>query len=134
MVVTAELHGAQTWLYFRPELAMALAQHRGFELHWGSEQTGGIGATGNGLHFGLNGLGLINIFAKDIAALDPWEQRIWGAQQLTYRSWAIQRDPRTLDVEFWRKRGIEILDVELNDYVGELRARLDALRMSGENA
>ncbi len=78
----AELHGAQSWLYFRPELAMALARHRGFELHWGSEQTGGIGATGNGLHFGLNGLGLINIFAKDIAALASWEQRIWGAHNV----------------------------------------------------
>jgi hypothetical protein len=77
-----ELHGAQTWLYFRPELALALARHRGFELNWGSEQTGGIGATGNGVHFGLNELGLINIFAKDIAALDPWEQRIWGAHNV----------------------------------------------------
>ncbi len=60
-------------------------------------------------------------------------QRIWGAQQLTYRSWAIQRHPRNLDVEFWRKRGIEILDLELNDYITALRIRFDALQASGED-
>ena len=77
-----ELQGARDWLYFRPDLPLALARHRGFELHWGSEQTGGLGATGNGLHFGINALGLINIFAKDIARLDPWEQRIWSAHNV----------------------------------------------------
>jgi hypothetical protein len=51
-------------------------------------------------------------------------QRIWGVQQLTYKSWAIQRDPRTLDMEFWKRRGVEILDVDLVDYVGALRRRL----------
>jgi hypothetical protein len=58
-------------------------------------------------------------------------QRIWGSQQLTYRSWAMQRDPSELDVEFWRKRGVEILDVNLDEYVDALRARLDALPPQG---
>lgn len=54
-------------------------------------------------------------------------QRIWGTQQLTYKSWAIQRAPGTLDMEFWKKRGVEILDVDLGAYVAALGARLDAL-------
>lgn len=54
-------------------------------------------------------------------------QRIWGTQQLTYRSWAIQRDPRVLDKEFWKMRGVEILDVDLAPYVAALGARLEAL-------
>lgn len=58
-------------------------------------------------------------------------QRIWGAQQLTYRSWAVQRGVRELDVTFWRNRGVEILETDLDQYVRELRARLDALKPAG---
>lgn len=59
-------------------------------------------------------------------------QRIWGTQQLTYRSWAIQRAPRDLDIEFWRKRGVEILDVDLDAYVDCLKARIGALPPVGD--
>lgn len=34
-------------------------------------------------HFGVNDLGLITVFAKDIGRLDPWEQRIWSAHNVT---------------------------------------------------
>ncbi|MPZ75812.1 MAG: hypothetical protein GEU77_04755 [Deltaproteobacteria bacterium] len=61
-------------------------------------------------------------------------QRIWGGQQLTYKSWAIQNDPRELDIEFWRKRGVDILDVELNSYVAALQARLAALPISEDGS
>jgi hypothetical protein len=57
-------------------------------------------------------------------------QRIWGTQQLTYKSWAIQRAPRPLDIEVWKKRGVDILDVDLATYVRTLRERLDALPAS----
>lgn len=62
---------------------MALARHRGSSLGWFSRETGALGATATSLHFGLNDLGLINIFAKDIAKLAPWEQRIWAAHSVT---------------------------------------------------
>ena len=58
-------------------------------------------------------------------------QRIWGVQQLTYKSWAIQRQPRELDIECWKKRGVDILEVELASYVAALRTRLAALPLSG---
>jgi hypothetical protein len=53
--------------------------------------------------------------------------RIWGAQKLTYKSWAIQLHPDDLDREFWQKRDVEIYDVRLEDYVSELNKRVAAL-------
>lgn len=50
--------------------------------------------------------------------------RIWGAQKLTYKSWAIQRDPSPIEQEFWRKRDVDILNVRLEDYVATLSGRL----------
>jgi hypothetical protein len=51
-------------------------------------------------------------------------KRIWGNQQLTYKSWAIQKDPRSLDREFWKARNVEILDLDLGRFVANLDARL----------
>jgi SIR2-like domain len=54
--------------------------------------------------------------------------RIWGAQQLSLVSWAIQREPELAsDVEkkLWRARGdVDLLYIELKDYVGNLAAEL----------
>jgi SIR2-like domain len=57
--------------------------------------------------------------------------RIWGEQKLTYKSWAIQRDPCPLDQEFWRKRDVDILDMRLEDYVAALMEHLNALPPAG---
>ncbi len=50
--------------------------------------------------------------------------RIWGEQKLSWRSWAIQRQPSRIEQEFWSRRGVEILDLLLEDYVAGLRSRL----------
>jgi len=71
--------GAMTYIAFQPTLAAALLRFRGGSLDWYSRDTGGIGGAGTGIHFGVNSLGLITIFAKDIANLEVWEQRIWAA-------------------------------------------------------
>ena len=71
-------HGRR-WLWFRPELMCALAHRRGGRLTWYTRDTGGVGfSPGSVVHFGLNPLGLVNVYAKDIALLDEWEQRIWS--------------------------------------------------------
>ena len=44
-------------------------------------------------------------------------RRIWGEQRLDYRSWAIQRHPDPLELEFWPKRNVDIYDVDLAEYV-----------------
>ena len=68
-----------TYLAFKPTLVPALLHFRSGRLGWYSRDTGGITAADTGIHFGLNALGLVTIFAKDIAKLDGWEQRIWAA-------------------------------------------------------
>jgi hypothetical protein len=58
--------------------------------------------------------------------------KIWGAQQLDLKSWAVQREPAdaaTRDVEeaLWRDRGdVELLYVPLKEYVARLDAELGA--------
>jgi hypothetical protein len=54
-------------------------------------------------------------------------QRIWGEQQLSYASWAVQPAAEALDQKFWSKRNVDILNVRLEDYVAQLATRLSAL-------
>lgn len=53
--------------------------------------------------------------------------RIWGQQTLSYKSWAIQLDPDRIEQEFWHKRGVDILNVRLEDYVAELSTQLQGV-------
>jgi hypothetical protein len=53
--------------------------------------------------------------------------RIWGAQRLKYKSWAIQRNPDKLEREFWGLRGVDVYDVPLEEYVPALEAALAQL-------
>lgn len=71
------------WLFFAPTVVLPLMRHRGARLRWYSQETGSLGATSDSVHFGLNNLGLITVFAKDIGQLAPWEQRIWSAHNVT---------------------------------------------------
>lgn len=71
--------GAMIYIAFHPTLVPALLRFRGGSLGWYSRNTGGVAGADTGIHFGVNPLGLITIFAKDIAKLDRWEQRIWAA-------------------------------------------------------
>ncbi len=57
--------------------------------------------------------------------------RIWGTQELTYKSWAIRRSPHPIDQEFWSKRDVDILDVRLEEYVAALSERIQALPAAG---
>lgn len=51
-------------------------------------------------------------------------QRIWGAQARNYQSWAIQVDAEPIERKFWERRGVEILDIDLEDYVVAVRRLL----------
>lgn len=82
-VAAGRLHGDIGWLYFDAGVINALLRHRGGRLHWTSRDTGGVGATSDTVHFGVNDLGLITVFAKDIGMLKPWDQRIWAAHNVT---------------------------------------------------
>jgi DNA-binding SARP family transcriptional activator/class 3 adenylate cyclase len=46
--------------------------------------------------------------------------RLWGDQPLSYRSWAVQPQPRPLEREFWRRRDVEVYELPLEEYVDGL--------------
>jgi hypothetical protein len=72
------------WLWFRPEAIRNQLAKRGSKLTWYTRDTGEITCShGWGVHFGLNKIGLVTVFAKDIAALPEWQQRIWSADSVT---------------------------------------------------
>jgi hypothetical protein len=59
--------------------------------------------------------------------------RIWQAEKLTNVSWAIQMNPDEVDRKFWANHGVEILDVDLEDYIAELSKRInEQLKDKGE--
>lgn len=57
--------------------------------------------------------------------------RIWAEQSRSYKSWAIQLDPNPIDEEFWHRRGVDVLDTSLEEYVDGLTAHLGRVQTSG---
>ncbi|GAA4388827.1 hypothetical protein [Hymenobacter koreensis] len=67
------------WLWFRPNIINELASRRGATHGWDTRETGWISVVpGRKLRFGLNDIGLVNVYAKDIAQLPDWQQKIWA--------------------------------------------------------
>jgi hypothetical protein len=78
-----QLTDAAQWLWFRPDVIPALLRFRHAALEWYSRDTGGVGCLPmSPVHFGLNDVGLVVVFAKDIATLPEWQQRIWAGFNL----------------------------------------------------
>ena len=48
--------------------------------------------------------------------------RIWGAQLHGWNSWAVQLDPPALDEKFWEERKVELIDLDLEEYIHRLAA------------
>jgi hypothetical protein len=51
-------------------------------------------------------------------------QRLWPDEQPAYRSWAIQPAATPLERDFWRRRGLELVDAELDEQLERLRGWL----------
>ncbi len=67
------------WLWFRPDVISALANRRGGTLGWYTGNTGWVSCSPDyKIHFGINSIGLINAYAKDIGYLPDWQQNIWA--------------------------------------------------------
>lgn len=72
------------WLWFKPNVVGELAQRRGAELNWYSRKTGGISTPADrAVHFGLNDVGLVTVYAADVARLPEWERRYWAGFNVT---------------------------------------------------
>ncbi len=66
------------WLWFRPQVIETLLEHKGSGLGWYTFDTGWVKCSPDyGTHFGVNKVGLINVYAYDIAKLPQWQQRLW---------------------------------------------------------
>ena len=71
------------WLWFRSNIINELLGFRGFTLKWYTAETGAIQSTsGYSVHFGINSVDFITVYAYDIARLPSWEQHIWAAQNI----------------------------------------------------
>ena len=60
--------------------------------------------------------------------------RIWGEQPLEFPSWAIQRNADELEQAAWAKRNVEILELELAEYVDRLRGVVREAAAAGAEA
>ena len=78
-VPSKKLEGGGRWLWFNPAVINESLRYRGANLTWYTRDTGRIEMAKNyGAVFGVNNLGLINVYAKDIAFLPLWQQIIWS--------------------------------------------------------
>jgi hypothetical protein len=50
--------------------------------------------------------------------------KIWDSQRVGYNHWAIQLNPADVDERFWMKRGVDIIDRPLEEYIAGLREHL----------
>lgn len=72
------------WLWFKPEIIPALVEQRGGALEWYTQETGGVkGSPDYRVPFGVNTLGLVNAYAKDVALQPEWLQRVWAGFNVT---------------------------------------------------
>lgn len=73
------LRDGRRWLWFRPEVVCTLIKYRGGGLRWWTRDTGKVWCSPScGVNFGINSLGLVNVYAKDVAFLPEWQQRVWA--------------------------------------------------------
>ena len=75
-----DLEGTGGWLWFRPEVMVQLSHWRGGGLRWYTRDTGGVSCSPSTsyVHFGVNNLGLVNVYAKDVGCLPEWIKVIWA--------------------------------------------------------
>ena len=53
-------------------------------------------------------------------------RRLWGEQRLSYKSWAVHSGvPESVERSLWRDRGVDVLDVQLADYLSTLWQRAE---------
>ncbi|MBQ6245332.1 MAG: hypothetical protein IJK04_00590 [Kiritimatiellae bacterium] len=72
-----ELKFPPQWLFFRSGIIPTLLEIRNSTLSWFTRDTGAVQCGNNSVHFGVNEIGLISVFAKDIVDLPSWLQSRW---------------------------------------------------------
>jgi hypothetical protein len=71
------------YLWFDPRVAPALLSRRGSGIRWYTAYTGSIWCSPScPIHFGINRLGLINVYAYDVAKYPVWQQKVWAGHNV----------------------------------------------------
>ncbi len=114
------LDRSSRWLWFKPSVINALLSVRGGSLGWYTKDTGSIECSpGYGVHFGVNRIGLVNVFAKDIGLLPDWQQKIWAGHNVAPDGKVsaellisqMEANPASTQApEYYLSKGIEILN------------------------
>jgi hypothetical protein len=77
------ISSSSRWLWFHPNVINDLLEKRTGTLSWYSENTGDVGGAWNrSVHFGVNSIGLINVYAKDIGELREVDKRTWASHNV----------------------------------------------------
>ena len=50
--------------------------------------------------------------------------RVFGDEPISYRSWAVLPGAHPIQHEFWRRRGVDLYDVPLEEFVADMERRL----------
>ncbi|WP_186038787.1 hypothetical protein [Burkholderia gladioli] len=94
------------WLWFRPDVVNALLRFRDGTLEWYTRDTGAVGANSDSaVHFGVNSIGLVTVYAKDMGLLDDWQQQVWAAHTVAPEGgvskelWASQMEAEPANTE-----------------------------------
>jgi hypothetical protein len=116
---------AGKWLWFRPDVIMALAHRRGGSLSWYTRDTGSVSCSPDyHIQFGINGLGLVNVYAKDLVLLPVWQQQIWagynispegGVSEELLASQVRAQPANTQAPEEFLKRGLRLVNTLAQD-------------------
>lgn len=76
-----ELADGGKWIWFKAEVIFHLINRRGGGLIWSTREIGRVYCSpGFDVVFGVNQIGLVVVYAKDIARLPAWQQQIWAAR------------------------------------------------------
>jgi hypothetical protein len=72
------------WLWFNPAIIPSILQYRGNVLQWYTRFTGAISTpTDPSIHFGINEVDLVTIYAEDVASLSEWERKLWAGHNVS---------------------------------------------------
>lgn len=61
-------------------------------------------------------------------------RRIWKDSVLDWKSWAVKRDSDAIDEQFWKKRNVDIINADLQDYIAALSRCLENWPHAGGGA
>jgi hypothetical protein len=71
------------YLWFDPRVASTLLSRRGSGIRWYTGYTGSIWCSPScPIHFGINRLGLVNVYAYDVAKYPLWQQKLWAGHNI----------------------------------------------------